>query len=199
MNQFQQQTINLNELQSNRKTLYIILNAIDYIERMFINSTLSHEDYIKLCTTEMERFLRLFPFCQFESIAECYTQLRLEKSFGYQRVMNGKPVLVEHKIIKSGKLIIEITSNILTLINFDYMKIYDIQEYIRLINLINIQLSVFETRNEEFENYKIQLKEWENKLLKFDNSQSNSDLSNCSNELVNLLNCTFNLFKEINN
>lgn len=193
------QQINTEELKSNRKTLYIILNTIDYIEKMFINSTLTLEEYIKECTTEMERFIRIFPFCQFQSISDAYSQLHLEKGFGYQRVVNGKPTLIEHKIIKSGKLIIEITSNILTLINFEYMKIYDIQEYIRLLNLINIQLSVFESTNQQFEKYKEELKEWELKLLSFAHSHSNSEFVEQSSELINLLNITLNLFKEINN
>lgn len=194
-----QQIIDQEELQSNRKTLYIILNTIEYIEKMFINSTISYDEYVKSCNVEMERFIRLFPFCKYQSISEAYTNLHLEKSFGFQRVINGKPTNVEYKIIKNGRLIIEITSNILTLINFDFMKIYDIQEYIRLINLINIQLSVFETSNQLFEEQKMQLKEWETKLKSFAFSHDNSEFIKQTPGLISLLNVTLNIFKEINN
>ncbi|EKE39958.1 hypothetical protein ENUP19_0156G0028 [Entamoeba nuttalli] len=182
----------------NKEILYNTLISIDFIERMFVNSTIDYEKYVQLCSQEFERFIRIYPLCHFNSINEMYNLFELERGLGYQRVTTGKPTIIQHKIISNGRLIIEVTINILSIINLDFMKIYDLQEYLRLLNAINVQLSPFETKNVQFEQNKKELREFESRLKGYTVNDIDK-LATASTQIVHLLNSTLNVFKEINN
>ncbi|EMD44037.1 hypothetical protein EHI8A_061100 [Entamoeba histolytica HM-1:IMSS-B] len=182
----------------NKEILYNTLISIDFIERMFVNSTIDYEKYVQLCSQEFERFIRIYPLCHFNSINEMYNSFELEHGLGYQRVITGKPTIIQHKIISNGRLIIEVTINILSIINLDFMKIYDLQEYLRLLNVINVQLSPFETKNVQFEQNKKELREFESRLKGYTVNDKDK-LATASTQIVYLLNSTLNVFKEINN
>ncbi|KAL7720179.1 Ser/thr protein phosphatase family protein [Entamoeba marina] len=179
----------------NKTKLYTIVKCIEFIESLYVNSTINKEKYIELCGEEMDKFDSIFAVCGYKHINDFFKEFNLDCQLAKKRCLKGKPMVVDYKIVVNGRLIIDVTENILQLINMLYMELDDFQSMREYINKLNSQLYAFETKDKAFEKVKDDMKDWE----KFLGNKDDEILSKEeSNDLSIKLNQLMTLFKQIN-
>ena len=170
----------MSQLTEKKAVLYKTIKSLDFIEKLYADSSINKETYLNLCGEEYDRYKIALHESGYATIDEFFNEYDLDKkSQGYRRCVDGCPVRVEQKVIKSGKTLIEMVENIMKVNELKNRNVRESKQYFEYVSELNFKIKAFECKSKDFDEKRRKLNDLSDILYE------NLSEENLSDEIIN--------------